>query len=40
MASRYTTAFRAETVKLVLEQHLNVSQAAKQLAMPKLSCRE
>ncbi|PHU99484.1 transposase [Iodobacter sp. BJB302] len=35
MASRYTAAFRAEAVKLVLEQHLNVPQAAKQLAMPK-----
>jgi transposase len=30
MASSYTTAFRAEAVKLVLEQHLNVPQA-----MPK-----
>ena len=35
MASSYTIAFRAEAVKLVLEQHLNVPQAAKQLAMPK-----
>jgi transposase-like protein len=35
MASSYTTAFRAEAVKLVLEQHLNVPQAAKQLAIPK-----
>jgi len=35
MASSYTAAFRAEAVKLVLEQHLNVPQAAKQLAIPK-----
>ena len=29
MASSYAAAFRAEAVKLVLEQHLNVPQATK-----------
>nr|WP_130105579.1 transposase [Iodobacter fluviatilis] len=33
MASSYTAAFRAEAVKLVLEQRLNVSQAAKQFEL-------